>query len=1007
MPKLPSVVSKLPNDLKQFLERVREALTGEGWDRFVTARDLVSSGIAKDINLTPGATGEVYGTPPAPTNVQADGALANIILTWDRPVYRGHSHAEVWAAGVDDLGQAVVIGMAPGAIFVHNIGGGATRYYWVRFVNLNGVAGPYNGTAGTLGQTGQDPAYLLELLAGEITESQLYQSLSERIDLIDAGDWVVGSVNARIKTAKDAAIGAAVDARDYAEDLAVKLIGDATDWAISKEGSVVYQLQQADGSEANDRKLLASIVLGADVDPDNLDVWDRVVSQGLLYEEQFARSEADKNEVQSRELLSATLIGQADVGACSIPAYTSKTACVTNGGVWTATPPSLADLKSGLMYTERVLRQDAVDNLAKSISLLSVGAAQGMDVYRTFYFDDGTLEGWVGTGVTITNDQGYLAQTSVTGATYAARYIERTGLEFSGGKYNTARMRVKRVSGSGWDWRLTFQANGSWQTGVTAPSQTVAVGDFATVDFDLSGVSSWMGGTITGVRIYTSQSISDRWNFDYIAVGRVGPAASTAMLYDESQARIEDDGAMALRIGSLESLTNVGVGPDGNPITISAAINSLDEAITNPDTGAIATSIDDAFTTYMGVGADGEINTLSSYVANELNSITGPDGAIATNNSYLRSYADSTSAKIFRQASAPTRRGVSSDGLTIQLQEGDLWYDTTEGNNTPKVYNGTSWVVTQDKAISTVDARVNTVETTLIGYCVDANGRPTDYKTKGQCEVVGSGRTWVQGIPFATAVKQVGVQVGGETVALETKMQAYQSSIGGLEAQYTVKIDANGYVSGFGLASTAVNGTPFSEFIVKADRFAIGSPQGEVIPFVVQTTPTTSNGESVPAGVYMDAAYIKNGTITRAKIGNAVIDDAKIASLSAAKVTFGEMSGDRITVGSLNADRITTNTLSAKLAQITDAYVGTAQIADAAITNAKIGNVIQSSNYVAGSTGWKIDKAGAMEMNDATFRGTLDVKNAASGARLEIKNNVIKVFDANGVLRVKIGDLSA
>ena len=44
---------------------------------------------------------------------------------------------------------------------------------------------------------------------------------------------------------------------------------------------------------------------------------------------------------------------------------------------------------------------------------------------------------------------------------------------------------------------------------------------------------------------------------------------------------------------------------------------------------------------------------------------------------------------------------------------------------------------------------------------------------------------------------------------------------------------------------------------------------------------------------------------------------------------------------------------------------------------------------------------------NATFSGTLDVKSAASCARLEIKNNVIKVFDASGVLRVKIGDLLA
>lgn len=39
--------------------------------------------------------------------------------------------------------------------------------------------------------------------------------------------------------------------------------------------------------------------------------------------------------------------------------------------------------------------------------------------------------------------------------------------------------------------------------------------------------------------------------------------------------------------------------------------------------------------------------------------------------------------------------------------------------------------------------------------------------------------------------------------------------------------------------------------------------------------------------------------------------------------------------------------------------------------------------------------------------GNLAIKSATSGARMEVYNNVIKVFDSAGVLRVKFGDLSA
>ena len=42
-------------------------------------------------------------------------------------------------------------------------------------------------------------------------------------------------------------------------------------------------------------------------------------------------------------------------------------------------------------------------------------------------------------------------------------------------------------------------------------------------------------------------------------------------------------------------------------------------------------------------------------------------------------------------------------------------------------------------------------------------------------------------------------------------------------------------------------------------------------------------------------------------------------------------------------------------------------------------------------------------MGEANF----DVKTATTGARMEITNKFLKVYDANGVLRVHIGDLTA
>lgn len=832
MAKLPSLVSKLPNDVKQFLERVREALTGEGWDRFVTARDLVSSGIAKDINLTPGATGEVYGTPPAPTNVQADGALANIILTWDRPVYRGHSHAEIWASGVDDLGQAVVIGMAPGAIFVHNIGGGATRYYWVRFVNLNGVAGPYNGTAGTLGQTGQDPAYLLELLTGEITESQLYQSLSERIDLIDADLTMPGSVSQR------------VHAEAVARANAISAEAATREAAITQEASV---RQSVDESLASQISTVSASVAG---------------NVAAIQAESTARANADSAEAVSRETLATQLRGS----------YTGT---------------DLNALTGGLIYQERQVRSTQTDNLAKSISLLAVGSAQGMDVYRTFYFDTpNSTDGWVGVGLTITQDYGYLAQTAVQGSAFASRYIQVTGLSFSGGKYPTIRLRAKRISGSGWQWLVNYQVGGSWQTGVVAAAQTVAIGDFTTIDFDFSGVTNYMGGTVTGLRIFAAPTSSDRWSFDYVAIGRIGPGASTAMISEEAEARISADEAAATALSQVSAALTTA---DANLLTVI----QTESQTRATETSALSTLVEDVQA------------SLTTETSNRIAAIQTEQTARVAADESLSSRIDVVAAEV-----------VTVD-TTLQA--------AVQGETQARILADSA----EAQARSLLAARVEDAEN-----AIDVN--VAAIATEAQARADGDGA-------IASTVTTLQSTVSGNTTSIQTQ----QATIDGLSAQYTVKIDANGYVSGFGLASTAVNGAPFSEFIVKADRFAIGSPQGEIIPFVVQTTPTTINGESVSAGVYMDSAYIVNGTITRAKIGNAAIDDAKIASLSAAKVTFGEMSGDRITVGSLNADRIKTGTLSAT----TKIYVGanneiTIDGAGSITTNGSTTKTVMSSGNV-------------------------------------------------------------
>jgi hypothetical protein len=160
-----------------------------------------------------------------------------------------------------------------------------------------------------------------------------------------------------------------------------------------------------------------------------------------------------------------------------------------------------------------------------------------------------------------------------------------------------------------------------------------------------------------------------------------------------------------------------------------------------------------------------------------------------------------------------------------------------------------------------------------------------------------------------TTLQQITATSAQQVTTLSSVVGKNQSSIeiaakvtDGLSAQYTVKIDVNGHVSGFGLASSSATGTPTSAFIVRADRFAItgansttdplGTLNPTSVPFVVLTTPTVIGGVTYPAGVWMKSAFIADATITNAQIQNLTADKITTGSLTAAVgITTGYVYG--------------------------------------------------------------------------------------------------------------------
>lgn len=161
---------------------------------------------------------------------------------------------------------------------------------------------------------------------------------------------------------------------------------------------------------------------------------------------------------------------------------------------------------------------------------------------------------------------------------------------------------------------------------------------------------------------------------------------------------------------------------------------------------------------------------------------------------------------------------------------------------------------------------------------------------------------------IAATMSTLQASVGNTASAIATEASVRANADGHLSALYTVRAqltqDGRTVVGGFGLSGTSSGSAgPTIDFGVMANRFWVAAPTGSagvssIKPFVVQTTEDVVNGVTIPPGVYMDAAYIKNLQAMVARLGVAWIDNAMIAELSAAKITAGSLwVGGRITGG--------------------------------------------------------------------------------------------------------------
>lgn len=176
-------------------------------------------------------------------------------------------------------------------------------------------------------------------------------------------------------------------------------------------------------------------------------------------------------------------------------------------------------------------------------------------------------------------------------------------------------------------------------------------------------------------------------------------------------------------------------------------------------------------------------------------------------------------------------------------------------------------------------------------------------------------------------------------------VQAHARSINGLEAQYTVKVDANGKVAGFGLATAPKNGTPESKFIVNVDRFGIGAPgKADVFPFTVDTRQNR---------VGVNGELVVNG--------KAIVD----------RLNAGDIHGDKITANTLDANRLKAGSVTAREIGANAVTADKIQVADLSAVSSNLGSITGGSLNIGGGN-FTVSPDGILTANNAVIRGRIE-----------------------------------
>ena len=209
------------------------------------------------------------------------------------------------------------------------------------------------------------------------------------------------------------------------------------------------------------------------------------------------------------------------------------------------------------------------------------------------------------------------------------------------------------------------------------------------------------------------------------------------------------------------------------------------------------------------------------------------------------------------------------------------------------------------------------------------------------------------------------LDAGGNTLyaAVAAESQARADLEGKVAASWMVKAEVDvgtgkPYVAGIALGAEGQGGSATSEFLVRADRFAMVMPgYGEYVPFAIGDFGPEFSGLTSWSNVQGVGKPADGADVTRLNTAAAIAGQGAFATLS-----------------KINASNVTT------------------YIDNAALGNAQIGGNLWSTNWSGwGGTGWLLDRSGNFYGNNIYARGDIEATSIKAGAA-----NIVNTINVAG-----------